>query len=106
MAQLFEQDSAVRYLSPAGVANLTGLALVTVRRYIRRGWLPAIQPGGYRHRLLVPTSALEALLGAEVIDSGVDSTTNAPKALENCERQVPEKLPGAKPKWMRHRHQH
>lgn len=43
----------------------SGLSLVTVRRYIRDGKIPYIQPGGPRSRILIPRDVLEAYLARE-----------------------------------------
>ena len=47
------------FLSPAEFAQLTGLSMATVRRYLRDGRVPKIQPGGARCRVLIPRAALE-----------------------------------------------
>ena len=52
-------DEIVReFLSPQEFASCSGLSLVTVRRYLADGRLPAVQPGGRRCRVLIPRSAL------------------------------------------------
>ena len=37
----------------------SGLAAITIRRYLRSGHLPYVQPGGRKHRILIPVTALE-----------------------------------------------
>lgn len=49
---------AREFLSPQEFAASSGLSVVTVRRYLADGRLPAFQPGGRRCRVLIPRSAL------------------------------------------------
>lgn len=45
-------------LSPAEFALEAGLGIATVRRYVKAGKLPKVQPGGERCRVMIPRSAL------------------------------------------------
>jgi hypothetical protein len=47
------------YCSPAEFSRRSGLSVATVRRYLRRGLLPHVQPGGRRHRILIRCDAAE-----------------------------------------------
>jgi hypothetical protein len=49
-----------RFLSPAEYSRRSGLSPSTVSRYLAAGLLPKVQPGGPRHRVLIPVEALQA----------------------------------------------
>jgi excisionase family DNA binding protein len=69
-------DEIVReFLSPHEFASCSGLSLVTVRRYVDDGRLPAAQPGGHRCRVLIPRSAL-ADFTKKIPTAGRSSTKN------------------------------
>ena len=48
------------FLSPKEFALSSGLSTLTVRRYLKSGRLPFIQPGGFRCRILIPRNALNS----------------------------------------------
>jgi excisionase family DNA binding protein len=58
------------YLSPEQFALATGLSLSTVHRYLKAGRLAFLQPGGRRHRVLIP-----ARLVAELATTNSSSAT-------------------------------
>ena len=69
-----------------------GLSVVTLRRYVKKGRLSHVQPGGPGHRVLIPADALEELR--------VAGRTSAAPAPAGPERPPPEKtLSGPKPSW-------
>jgi hypothetical protein len=56
-----ESKSSADFLSPAQFASASGLSPATVARYLAAGLLPKVQPGGPRHRVLIPASVLARL---------------------------------------------
>ncbi|MGI0014573.1 MAG: helix-turn-helix domain-containing protein [Nitrososphaera sp.] len=63
---------AQAYLSPRDVAQITGLGISTVRKYIRDRTIPARKLGG---RWLISTIALQTLLDAGENRYGIDAAT-------------------------------
>jgi hypothetical protein len=49
------------HVSPQEFSDQSGLSIASVRRYLRDGKLPFVQPGGPRGRVLIPTDALARL---------------------------------------------
>lgn len=49
------------HLSIEEFSQQSGLAAVTIRRYLRKGKIPFVQPGGRKHRILIPVQALQNL---------------------------------------------
>ncbi|WP_391527855.1 helix-turn-helix domain-containing protein [Pirellulimonas nuda] len=79
------------YYSPAEITALTGLSPSTVQRLIANSKLPALQPGGPRHRILIPHDAI-----AEC------ATATAPRAPKpRLATRRPDQLSGPAPKWTR-----
>ena len=56
--------STPSYVSPQEFGELCGLSIATVRRYIRFGKLPCVQPAGLRGRILTPRDVLAPEAGA------------------------------------------
>jgi hypothetical protein len=79
--------------SPQEFAALSGLSLSSVWRRIADGSLPCDQPGGPRHRRLIPIFALTGIFQSEKQPS-VSYAENTAKATKG-------KLPGPKPNWMK-----
>jgi excisionase family DNA binding protein len=88
------------YLSPAEFADLCGLSVETVRRRLRDGGLPRVQPGGPRTRLLIPADALDRALTAASA-SGRPDTGPGPDTAPQPPPTSPAPLPGPAPKWRR-----
>lgn len=77
-----------QYLSVEEYSQRSGLAVITVRRYIRSGRLRALQPGGRKHRILIPVAALEQVL-----------TPAAPESIPLAKPKIQKPLPGPIPNW-------
>jgi hypothetical protein len=50
-----------KHVSPQEFSDQSGLSIASVRRYLRGGKLPFVQPGGPRGRVLIPADALAQL---------------------------------------------
>jgi hypothetical protein len=81
------------HLSPKQFSRLGGLSLATVHRYLRQGFLPFLQPGGRRHRILIPRQALELL---PVLLTGHVASLAPDDAGVPCSTP---RLPGPAPRW-------
>jgi excisionase family DNA binding protein len=82
-----------RYLTIEEFSHLSTLSIPTLRRLVKKGALPVIQPGGPRTRMLFRADALEQPTHAPTDPrSGNDSAAEEP---------VKNKLPGPKPQWQR-----
>lgn len=98
---LLNKDAGREYLSPHEFGVMSSLSLATIRRYLRDGRLPSIQPGGPRCRVLIPGTALEAFLAAKHIE-GSRKTERSPTVTKPT--YIPSKpLPGPKPNWQQNR---
>lgn len=83
------------YVSPHEFVAKSGLSLATVRRYLRDGRIPSIQPGGRRCRVLIPRSALESFT---VVKRA--SGTTKPNPSSPAKAMLSHKpLPGPRAKW-------
>ncbi len=58
------EAASKEFLSPEEFHLLSGLSPATINRYLASGKLPKVQPGGKRCRVLIPRSALDALVAA------------------------------------------
>jgi len=85
------------YLSPHEFVARSGLSLPTVRRYLRDGRLPSIQPGGRRCRVLIPRSALESYSAAK--SAARTSDTNRAPIVATPSESRHKTLPGPRAKW-------
>lgn len=85
------------YLSPQEFVLRSGLSIATVRRYLRDGRLPSVQPGGRRSRVLIPVTALEPFVATAV---RLSTQPIAPVEV-NLKRQDRTKrpIPGPSPLW-------
>src|SRR5689334_18098783 len=54
------KQAPIEYVTLAELARASGLAQVTLRRYVKNGRIKAYQPGGKRARLLFRPDALES----------------------------------------------
>ena len=77
------------YLFVSEVAERSGLAPITVRRYAKAGKIPYFQPGGEKARLLFPADCIEQSAGRFTDQAGADA-----------HRPGKEKLAGRRPKWL------
>ena len=96
-------NPSAAYVSATEFAQLSGLSLSTVSRYLKRGLLPKLQPGGPRCRVLIPCDALEAFRrSSDAIGTEPDGTNSeAPPA--SAHSQTPPCLSGPVPRWLRKR---
>ncbi len=78
------------FLSPKEFALSSGLSPLTVRRYLKSGRLPFIQPGGFRCRILIPRNALNS--------SGKIPSENSPPAPPRA-KKTQTKTSGPEPVW-------
>jgi hypothetical protein len=87
----FESQGA--WLSPKAYAQASGISLATVRRYLKLGLLPKLQPGGKRGRVCIPRSSLEVRPACEAqADTSLPRPIKSPKA--------PGRLAGRVPNWL------
>ncbi len=87
------------YLSPHEFVARSGLSLATVRRYLRTGRLPSLQPGGRRCRVLIPAAALERFTVARPLAS--TNRTDLPETVVTPAFISKRTLPGPTAKWRR-----
>lgn len=100
-------ESNQEYVSPIEFGKIAGLSLATVRRYVKEGRLPSLQPGGKRCRVLIPRSALgidssradglAATSGTDLDDADGQSAFEARIANDEHVHD----LSGPKPRWMK-----
>jgi excisionase family DNA binding protein len=88
------------FLSPQELATRTGLSVETVRRRVRDGSLPSIQPGGPGKRILISIAAFMTTLRMPETagDEGCDLTVGQKAAAAPKGRG---RLPGPEPSWRR-----
>ncbi|MFP4105889.1 MAG: helix-turn-helix domain-containing protein [Phycisphaerae bacterium] len=88
------------YMSPEEFAAHSGLSQATVRRRIRDGSLPHVQPGGKGCRILIPVNALERMLDQTRLvdpDGQIPGTETIKQTQPSPEATT--RLSGAKPNW-------
>lgn len=85
------------FLSPHEFVARSGLSSATVRRYLRDGRLPSIQPGGPRCRVLIPVTALQSFLTVKQV-AGPNKTDRSPTVTKPAYSSN-KPLPGPKAKW-------
>ena len=89
-----------RFFSIAEFAELSGLSISTVRRRLRDGSLPIVQPGGPRTRVLVPADVLKAPVKARANMGPMDEKSTSIDATESAPRHQKPIIPGPRPKWL------
>lgn len=87
---------AAEALSPKEFTQLSSLSLSTVRRYVRDGVLPSLQPGGRRCRVLIPRAALAQF--APKLQTKAEAPQPVLAASSSGKPQFNE-LPGPRPRW-------
>ena len=96
-------NPSAAFISASEFAQLSGLSPSTVGRYLKRGLLPKVQPGGPRCRVLIPRDALNTYRqdpeSLETEPSGTDP--EAPSA--SAPPAMPVRLSGPAPRWLRRR---
>ena len=75
-------------LTIAELSQLSGLSTITLRRYVAKGKIEALQPGGRGCKLLFRPTALELILHV-----------NADQSQQTVE-PAKKRLPGRAPAWM------
>lgn len=99
MSQEAADTAQEQYLTREEFAALARISRATLGRYLAAGRVPFFQPGGPRHRMTIPRSALEKLTvpahGREVVakPQPVDGDQSAPLSRKA--------RPGPRPKWLR-----
>jgi hypothetical protein len=94
------------FFSPQQFSEYSHLSLSTVHRYLKRGKLPYVQPGGERCRILIPASALTNQPSKSTSCCIANGTANSVGAVDhpNYPAAIPqERLPGPEPRWARGR---
>ena len=81
------------YLSPDEFSQLSGLSIATVRRYLRAGRLPHVQPAGSHGRILIPRDALDRLADPPPRDLPPSTPTSPSMAAP------PNRPRGPRPRW-------
>lgn len=99
MSQTTDGDQQSEFLSREQFAALAGISRATLSRYVKAGCVPFFQPGGPRHRMMIPRSALELLT---VPAKGRECVTG-PQFVDGDKPNSPSRKtrPGPKPKWLR-----
>ena len=92
------------FLSPAEFAREAQLSMATVRRRLKDGGIPSIQPGGPGCRVLIPREALRfdfwQALGEE---QKPYPPTPAELATSETQREEMPGIPGPTPRWRKPR---
>ena len=90
------------YISPAEFVSVTGISMSTVRRYLRSGQLPKIQPGGHRCRVLIPRDALESYRNQTAVpeDTAKWQPETNTKAVDSSGPTNAPNYRGQTPRWM------
>lgn len=99
MSQTADGDQQSPFLSREEFAALAGISRATLGRYLKAGRVPFFQPGGPRHRMTIPRSALESLTvpaksRERVVEPQPADGTKSQNSSRNSRR-------GPKPKWLR-----
>ena len=88
-----------RYLTIQELRGLSGWSLSTIRRRVRDGSIPVIQPGGPRTRMLFPADVLDRLATPRIKPTDAIDTNHAVKDSPNWE-EADQSLAGPMPDWM------
>lgn len=96
---------AKRYLSPEEFCQLTGWSDSTVRRRLKYGSLPAVQPGGPRTMWLIDAEAFQNRQQDCAHGAAAPQIPNQqPSADQQADQPRPvARLPGPRPGWQRGR---
>lgn len=92
-----------QYVSPEEFTSLSGLSIATVRRYLAKGKLPKVQPGGPGCRVMIPRDALEQIRQPSGIDAGETDADNHPSGAASSSAPLarPSRLNGPLPRWQK-----
>lgn len=89
-----------KYLSLDELSAVSGLSASTLRRRVRDGTLPVIQPGGRRTRLLFRIDVLEKIGQSGQQPSDLSGSNDRLEAISDpMQEPVYPKLPGPRPRW-------
>jgi len=89
-----------RYFSPDQFAEMSGLSIATVRRYLATGKISSIQPGGCRCRKLIPVSVLDSFLRERPVATSTGKNSSNSKHISH--HQYPKtSISGSKPNWLK-----
>jgi hypothetical protein len=93
--------STPEYISITKLSAISGLSVSTLRRRVKDGSLPVIQPGGRRSRLLFRRDVLDTLstVAHESTSTPAPSAEEAP--CEDPTTPAVQPLPGPRPRWTR-----
>ena len=96
-------NPSAAYLSPEQFAQLSGYSLSTVHRYLKRGLLPKVQPGGPGCKVLIPCNALDSLTpDLNATQAGSDQAAfEASPIIAPATTETPSRLSGPCPAWMK-----
>jgi len=95
------EGAMTTYLSISQFSAETTLSLATVRRRLKDGSIPSIQPGGSRTKILIPVSALtEPPLLQSTRSTGLNSSP-LPDASSSNPQSQPQARRGPRPHWKR-----
>jgi hypothetical protein len=89
------------HVSPQEFSDPSGLSIASVRRYMRDGKLPFVQPGGPRGRVLIPTDALARLAAHDRGDTSPPTPDTSPAGERRSDGSS--RRPGLGPAWRRGR---
>jgi hypothetical protein len=92
---------ARRYVSVQEFVQLSGLSLATIHRYLKRGILRHLQPGGRHSRILIPSDALEMDTPSAAEPKRSASTAPPAPAVNTQPLDDETRLPGPRPQWKR-----
>jgi hypothetical protein len=89
------------YISLAQLSAISGLSASTLRRRIKDGSLPVIQPGGRRSRLLFRRDVLDTL--SAVAREATSTSASSGEETPGDDPTIPavQPLPGPRPRWTR-----
>lgn len=91
-----------RFVSPEEFCQLTGWSASTVRRRLKDGSLPAVQPGGRRTLWLIDVEAFQAGQARSAAPPSPPSNSNS-TADQEADATSSARLPGPRPGWRRGR---
>lgn len=101
MSKNSSHDAAERkFFSPAEFAVLSGVSEATVRRYVTNGRLPSVQPGGLRHRVLIPADALAVFLRPAAERSAARESESQQQPTLSPPSPAMRPSAGPKPRWL------
>lgn len=89
------------YVSIAQLSAISGLSVSTLRRRLKDGSLPFLQPGGTRSRLLFRRDVLDTLARPAGEPVSAQSTARQAVCPESVTPEASLALPGPRPRWMR-----